>query len=129
MNKLIGFLPSVTKYPCNPKPCNNFAFVSGPAFEIATKVSFPIAEMIYLNFFISISDNYYYLVISKSNIALLCLISASFSLINYSTSASDSILSAYAFKVACLTYASASINKDSVSALELAKASPNNALN
>lgn len=91
LNKLIGFFPSVTKYPYNPKPFNNLAFISGPAFEIAIIVSFPMALMIYLNFLISISANCSAFEISNSVKAFLCLISASFYLVYSSNSASLSI--------------------------------------
>jgi len=40
---LIGLFPSVTKYPLRPRPYNNLALVSGPAFAIAINVSVPIA--------------------------------------------------------------------------------------
>jgi len=79
------------------------AFISGPALEIATKVSLPIAPTIYLNFLISISASCYAFFTSNSIISLLCLTSASFSLDNYSISASLSIFKAAAFKVAFLT--------------------------
>lgn len=62
----MGFFPSVTKNPFNPNPFNNLALVSGPALAIATIVSFPTAEIYYLNFLISISDNSLAFLISNS---------------------------------------------------------------
>lgn len=66
LNKFIGFFPSVTKNPLSPKPLNNLALVSGPALAIAIIVSFPTAEIYYLNFLISISDNSLAFLISNS---------------------------------------------------------------
>ena len=66
LNRLIGFLPSVTRYPLRPNPYNNFALVSGPALAIATNVSLPIALTIYLNLLISIYDRSLAFLASKS---------------------------------------------------------------
>ena len=66
LKRFIGFFPSVTKNPLSPKPPNNLALVSGPALAIAMIVSFPIAEIYYLNFLISISDNSFAFLISNS---------------------------------------------------------------
>lgn len=38
LNRFIGLLPSVIINPCNPKPSNNLAYISGPALAISTIV-------------------------------------------------------------------------------------------
>ena len=54
LNSEIGLFPSVIAKPLRLRPPSNFAFILGPAFDIAIRVSLPTASMITFDFCASI---------------------------------------------------------------------------